>query len=309
MSNPYSDYAYGVLGGSNNSENPLSRELYNTQSSDQLSGLDVIVIQRVLELYGYFDIPDGQLYGIFGPATEDALTSYQEDNDLTSDGIVGPVSMCSLFSSSNEEQRRSYFVQLLNLYRGRHDAVKLREYRRMGMEENGVSVEYTIKNGSKNGINVGYIDLINTKTSEIWEVKPDREFYYGPTGAGTKQLARYIAASKINGQFEEGKQLKAGTTVPEEVINYNGEYINIRGGVGSSSDEDPETGLVLYKVIDEPDSETSVSPVIETVPEVSMSLENNIAVNSTVVIGVCIVGLVVLAICGGEILLPLAVAF
>lgn len=312
VSNPYSDYAYGVLGGSNNSENPLSRELYNTQSSDQLSGLDVIVIQRVLELYGYFDIPDGQLYGIFGPATEDAVTSYQEDNDLTADGRIGAISMGTLFSSSNEELRTPYWVQLLNLYRGRHDAVKLHELRRMGDKDNSVFVEYTIKNGSKSGINVGYIDLINTETSEIWEVKPDKEIYYGPTGIGTKQLARYIAASKINGQFDS--QLKAGTTVPEEIIKYKDEYINIRGGVGSSSDEDPETGLVLYQVVAEPDPETSVSPVIETEPEVSMSFENDISVNSAVVTGICIVGLTVLAIClipetGGTSLLPLVAAF
>lgn len=260
LSNPYSDYAYGVLGGSKDSGNPLNRELYNTESSAQLSGLDVIVIQRVLELYGYFTIPDGQLYGIFGPATEDAVTSYQEDNNFTADGRIGAVSMGTLFSAANEAQRTPYWVQLLNIYRGRHDAVKLHEQDRMGGRNNGIQVEYTIKNGSKNGINVGYIDIINTNTNEIWEVKPDKEIYYGPTGIGTKQLVRYIAASKTNGQFTS--QLKAGTTVPTEVINNGGEYISIRGEIGSSSDADPETGLVLYQVVEKPDPELEVSPVI-----------------------------------------------
>ncbi|AOZ77882.1 peptidoglycan-binding protein [Clostridium pasteurianum] len=301
VSNPYSDYAYGVLGGSKESGNPLNRELYNTQSSSQLSGLDVILIQRVLELYGYFDIPDGQFYGIYGPATEDAVTSYQEDNGITVDGRVGTVAMATLFSESNQDQRTPYWLQLLNMWRGQHHLVRDHEAEKLHAD-----TEVTIQKGSKNGINVGYADIVKIDTKQVWEVKPDKEKYYGPNGIGTKQLTRYINASMITNQFEG--PLVAGDTVQEEFIYYSpDECIHIRGGVGPS----PETGLILYEVRPNSDPGVVVSPAIETEPETSIAFQNNLSINWGVVAGVCLIGtavLVAVAISGGTALIPLVLA-
>lgn len=51
------------------------------------SGEAVRALQAQLKGYGYSLTVDGQ----YGPKTANAVTCYQEDNDLTPDGIAGPV--------------------------------------------------------------------------------------------------------------------------------------------------------------------------------------------------------------------------
>jgi peptidoglycan hydrolase-like protein with peptidoglycan-binding domain len=70
-----------------------------TVEAEQLSrgdrGGSVRPLQLLLIGYGYSCGGSGA-DGIFGLATENAVTCFQEDNDLTPDGIVGPDTMGSL---------------------------------------------------------------------------------------------------------------------------------------------------------------------------------------------------------------------
>lgn len=50
-------------------------------------GSDVVALQRTLQILGYYH---GDLDGYFGPLTEEAVRSFQQDMGLTPDGIVGP---------------------------------------------------------------------------------------------------------------------------------------------------------------------------------------------------------------------------
>ena len=50
-------------------------------------GTDVMEIQSLLRRIGY---DPGPIDGIFGPTTEQAVISFQRDNNLTPDGIIGP---------------------------------------------------------------------------------------------------------------------------------------------------------------------------------------------------------------------------
>lgn len=52
-------------------------------------------LQALLIGYGY-SVGDKGIDGSFGPATDNAVESYQEDNDLTPDGSVGPATWASL---------------------------------------------------------------------------------------------------------------------------------------------------------------------------------------------------------------------
>jgi hypothetical protein len=55
---------------------------------------DVAAVQRQLNVLGYGPIP---AHGEYGPITQAAVRSYQADNGLYVDGVVGPVTWKSLF--------------------------------------------------------------------------------------------------------------------------------------------------------------------------------------------------------------------
>jgi L,D-transpeptidase ErfK/SrfK len=52
------------------------------------SGPDVREIQQRLQVLGYYQ---GDIDGVFGPITENAVIAFQKDNKLDADGIVGPL--------------------------------------------------------------------------------------------------------------------------------------------------------------------------------------------------------------------------
>lgn len=72
-----------------------------SQASDGLlflgdEGPEVETIQRQLANRGYYR---GAIDGIFGPGTEQAVISFQRDNRLTADGVVGPATRAALSAS------------------------------------------------------------------------------------------------------------------------------------------------------------------------------------------------------------------
>ena len=56
-------------------------------------GEDVKTVQRKLKRWGYYD---GNVDGIYGPATKKAVTYFQRKNGLTADGIVGSKTFAAL---------------------------------------------------------------------------------------------------------------------------------------------------------------------------------------------------------------------
>ena len=73
---------------------PLTRNLQLT--SPQMTGDDVRLLQNQLIDLGYEQI--GVADGIFGPLTDEGVRLFQTINDLTVDGIVGPITWGVLFS-------------------------------------------------------------------------------------------------------------------------------------------------------------------------------------------------------------------
>ncbi|MCD8331139.1 MAG: spore cortex-lytic enzyme [Oscillospiraceae bacterium] len=63
------------------------------------AGEQVEIIQDKLKRWGYYD---GQVDGIFGSATEQAVRYFQRSNGLTEDGIVGAATLQALGMSSAE---------------------------------------------------------------------------------------------------------------------------------------------------------------------------------------------------------------
>ncbi|MDH7478865.1 MAG: peptidoglycan-binding protein [Syntrophomonadaceae bacterium] len=58
-----------------------------------VSGPDVREVQNKLNVLGYYQ---GDIDGVFGPLTEDAVRSFQRDQELAVDGIVGPATYNAL---------------------------------------------------------------------------------------------------------------------------------------------------------------------------------------------------------------------
>ncbi|MCC8120992.1 MAG: spore cortex-lytic enzyme [Oscillospiraceae bacterium] len=63
------------------------------------AGEQVEIIQEKLKRWGYYD---GQVDGIFGSATEQAVRYFQRSNGLTEDGIVGAATLKALGMSSDD---------------------------------------------------------------------------------------------------------------------------------------------------------------------------------------------------------------
>ena len=72
----------------------LQRNLFLT--SPRMQGDDVLMLQQRLLDLGYTEV--GELDGIFGPKTEQAVKHFQEVNGLLVDGVVGPQTWAALFS-------------------------------------------------------------------------------------------------------------------------------------------------------------------------------------------------------------------
>ena len=62
------------------------------------TGTDVRTIQDKLKRWGYYD---GQVDGIFGAQTADAVRYFQRTNGLTADGVVGPATLKALGMSAS----------------------------------------------------------------------------------------------------------------------------------------------------------------------------------------------------------------
>ena len=58
-----------------------------------MSGSEVLQLQKRLSELGYYQ---GALDGIFGPGTYNAVYNFQVANNLSADGIAGPVTLGAL---------------------------------------------------------------------------------------------------------------------------------------------------------------------------------------------------------------------
>jgi peptidoglycan hydrolase-like protein with peptidoglycan-binding domain len=61
-------------------------------------GTGVRLAQNILKNYAYPPYDPGPVDGVFGPQTELAVTNFQNDVDITADGIVGPVTWVYFWS-------------------------------------------------------------------------------------------------------------------------------------------------------------------------------------------------------------------
>ena len=314
--NPTSDYAYAILGGNASSTIPFSFSKALTLNSD---GLEVIVVQRALEIMGYYEPKDSENYGVFDTNTYDSACSYpalMSYDNKTKKYVFDNASFNVLFQASTEEERTFNAFTELNKLKTVHNIVAKWSAKKVSgtykMSDN------IITNGNSAGNYYGYADVlkdIGTGTY-IWEVKPDKERYYKVGGIGDRQLQRYIYAGNAYKQ-KFSKPLTIGYNIGNFTIPFMfNKCINVRSFNNPIVANDARNGLILYKVDDTPEFQLEPNPVAVEEPSESYSYDHSYRFETStwgpiIVTGAAIVlGVVCVALAGpsgGTSMIPLAV--
>lgn len=321
--NPTSEYAYTVLGGNRNAKVPSS---FSRKLRLNSSGFDVIVVQRALEVLGYYEHLEGNKYGTFDENTLEAANSFsyllsRENNEMVFDNVSFNV----LFHAANLSERTYESMSELNKSRITHDEVVMWTAAKVGgttdrnsnkIVQGGVSY----KDKEKKIRYDGYADILKQVPQTgtfLWEVKPDKNRYFSGKAIGIQQIQRYLnAGNNPNIQQNFIKPLMVGYYVEEYAfMSFDGYYIDVR----TQNRTGYGRGLILYE---KNKAKGKHQNIIETSPvevkakdyEYKMSYNysyNNDALGSVVVLGVVIVaGVVCVALApttgGASLIVPLA---
>jgi len=266
--NPTSDYAYAVLGGNANqgSGSPFASNL--TRGS---TGISVIVFQRAMELLGYYEHYNGDLYGTFDDNTYDsAVGASLLDSYVEADGRMyfDKESYSRLFNANNAAMRTYAGVQEMLRLSSIHDEVARWVAAKVGGTYE--RIQNSIKNGNYNHTYYGYADVLKKGNgiTYLWEVKPNKEVYKKKDGKAHQQIDRYIYASKHFQQTNtniEG-ELVAGYDVGSFSIFSvkSNKYINVESFNGHNGDT--RKALVLYEESAIPQYRLEEEPVSVDVP-------------------------------------------
>ncbi|MFC5701687.1 peptidoglycan-binding protein [Cohnella faecalis] len=254
--NPNSAYAKIKLGGSSKSF-PLSRNLsYN--ASSPMTGLDVLVIQRALQLNDLIELPDNLNYGVYGPEVEDAVRTYQSLSGNTPDGIVGSQTYASIFATTSNGVRNLWNLNQINIFRLKHALVQQASVYQIqanaGMppcnsdKTSGICKEIYVPNGGRLG-GAGYADIVDTNRRYVWEVKPDNGRWDENSSinrGGAAQLEKYIIAS---GNTQRSYfPLITGYAIAPFSVNWSAtEYISVRAGRTVGPKAQFQSGMIYYK--------------------------------------------------------------
>ena len=194
--NPFSDYAYAILGGDKSAAipYPFKRNLYY-RSSNPFNGLDVMVVQRVLELYGYYEHDSDSMYGTWDQATQDAALNWLPLLSVVGDErVFDYASFYVLFQADNVSKRTYEAMRLLQQFNLQHKQVQIKCMESLRSGGTLSRIEMPIKGGSISG-RTGRADVVGKTIggTYVWEVKHNST---SAIAAGDAQVQRYIAASQ-----------------------------------------------------------------------------------------------------------------
>lgn len=294
--NPTSEYAYAVLGGNSNSTVPFS---FAENLRLNSTGLAVIVVQRTLELLGYYEPKDSEMYGVFDDNTLEAVRSCPQlvsyDHNAR-EYVFDNQSFNVLFHASTIDQRTYDAFNLLNQRRIMHDYVA--EWCANKITGTWKRKDNKINKGNATQTYYGYADVLKDTGigTNIWEVKPDDRIYFDRGGIGDLQLQRYLnAGNKYEQHFSQ--PLTVGFSLGEFSIPFLDKYIDVRSYVSAYSG-DARNGLILYKESDEGKYDIEAVPVVVEKPDESYEFLQELFVDipewgRVVILGICVIGLIV----------------
>ena len=96
---PYTGYGFVRLPEPTPKEEPVEERILKLIDKPRMHGDDVKELQTLLDKHGF---PCGEIDGVFGPATDKAVKSFQKANGLTVDGKVGEKTWAALRQEPGE---------------------------------------------------------------------------------------------------------------------------------------------------------------------------------------------------------------
>ncbi len=220
--NPQSDYAYAALGSQkSNGGNPFNRLL--TIGS---TGLDVVVLQKLLELIDYYTLPLGETYGYYDEEVAVAVSCWKDPNwtpttptlrpggsTTTTTNPNGPMLADPMMTEDSGYMNSSDFEKLLSETTERRSYSfldRMQEYSRQHLAVqttlmpmlDATGIEVGLPGTGPNG-GIGRADILKKENnrSMIWEVKHNSQYSTGQGGSGNAQLERYLS---LNASVRDG---------------------------------------------------------------------------------------------------------
>ncbi len=298
--NPQSNFVYQYFKGRNRQNDdlcPFVRESYtypNDGYNDPKDMLAIIIIQRSLELLGYFEPCNGYEYGIYDHETHDAvLTSpfyVLGSNDFQK------YSYYDMLGSTTLQERTKSNVKLLHKMRLFHNEVA--DWVALKVKPNSRTHNTTIYKNSDHS-KWGFADVMKTDVSNeyIWEVKPWSQKYRDLNSMASVQLSNYINAwnnSDIDQKYLPRLPALPGYNIGKFAFRsqFTGQVIVVESNPAIASDI--RSGLVHYYPTEDDNQyqkeyaaeyalETSAVPV--KVPTVSYDFDSSISFGTAQVTG------------------------
>ena len=287
--NDQSDFAYQYFKGRNRKNgdiSPFNREItYN--SSNPITGVDVMVIQRGMQAIGFFEPKETYKFGTYDLETFNAASN----NNVLLGEKFDEGAYHIVFNSTNSSQRTPQWLLDLQEYSRQHQKTQMALASRANAD-----TEVTINAGGPSGKYAGRADVLKNQSpySIIWEIKHNNS---NNLQRGNAQLNRYIIASETNDQ---------NFTLPlRRGYDFTTFYVRYSATTCLEVSSTSVAGLVFYKEIDIPNPAPSFVPV--SLPETKKRYEyrlNPIPVKVSDVVGTVVTaGLSIICIAGGLYLL------
>ncbi len=298
--NPQSNFVYQYFKKRNYQTgdiSPFNISSYTYNASNPIVGLDVIIIQRALELLTYFEPTDEYVYGTYDDQTHEAVLS--SPYYILGSNDFQQYSYYDMLGSTTASQRTSAAIQLLRQLRFVHNSVASWTALKVG----GRTTSTTIYGAGLVGP-CGYADVMKTGTASeyIWEVKPMKDRYLNGT-IGVAQLSRYIYAWNNTSQlYTPWKPAIQGYSVGKFAFNFGSKVVIVQSNPAPPADI--RSGLIHYDIVTpsqyqqeyETEYVLETQPVPVPVPSYSYSFGSNWSFGDVEISGVAQVGAVVVFI-------------
>lgn len=246
---PQSNFIYQFFKGRNRNSDDISpflRDSYsypNNGYNDPKDELAITIIQRSLELLGYFEPPNEYEYGTFDEETQEALL--RSPYYMANNNDFQKYSYYAMLGSGTAIERTKENVKILHKMRLFHDEVAKLVAQKV---INGRTKQTTIYKNDKH-TKWGFADVMKTGTLNeyIWEIKPWKQKYRVLDSLAVGQLNSYINAwNDIEQTYTPHLPALAGYNIGKFAFRsvYTGQVIVVESN--SAIPPDNRSGLVHY---------------------------------------------------------------
>ena len=183
----------------------------NLQQGDQ--GADVMALQKALQMQGFFPA-NQKVTEYYGNITQEAVKKFQQNNNLTPDGVAGDLTQLTLFEKISEEDAEALLNQNtntnINTSQNNSTAVET---------QNNTSSVSDLKRGDQ-GAEVKKLQEVLKQQGYFPSLQNTTEFYGSITEGAVKKFQQSQGLT-INGIADQATQQKLFSTTTETATTQN----------------------------------------------------------------------------------------